>query len=48
MEYKIYGLDPCYYLTAPSLSWDAMRKYCGETIKDFEIELLTDMDIFTI
>ena len=44
--YKIYGLDPCYYLTAPSLSWDAMLKYCGETIKDFEIELLTDMDMY--
>ena len=24
--YKIYGLDCCYYYTAPSLSWDAMLK----------------------
>ncbi len=44
--YKIYGLDPSYYFTAPSLSWDAMLKFCGETVKDFEIELLTDMDMY--
>jgi hypothetical protein len=46
--YKIYGLDPCYYYTAPSLSWDAMMKYCNETIDNFYIELLTDMDMYLL
>ena len=46
--YNIYGLDPCYYFTAPSLSWDAMLKYCNQTIKDFGIELLTDMDMYLL
>lgn len=46
--YKIYGLDPCYYYTAPSLSWDAMMKYCDKTIDNFYIELLTDMDMYLL
>ena len=37
--YKIYGLDCCYYYTAPSLSWDAMLK-----ITNVELELLTDIE----
>ena len=46
--YKIYELDPCYYYTAPSLSWDAMMKYCSKTIPDFHIELITDMDMYLL
>lgn len=35
-----YRLDPCKYLTAPSLSWDAMMKQTGVTL-----ELLTDYEM---
>lgn len=38
--HRIYGLDPAHYLTAPSLSFDAMLKYTK-----IEIELLTDIDM---
>ena len=38
---KAYGLDPAHYLTAPSLSWDALLKYTGR-----ELELLTDIDMY--
>ena len=24
-----YGLDPCHYVSAPGLSWDAMLKMTG-------------------
>ena len=27
LEY--YGLDPCYYISSPGLSWDAMLKMTG-------------------
>ncbi|CAH1099678.1 unnamed protein product [Psylliodes chrysocephalus] len=37
---KHYKLDPAHYLTAPSLSWDAMLKYTK-----IELELLTDIDM---
>ena len=37
---KIYGLDPSHYLTAPSLSMDAMLK-----MTEIELELLTDVDM---
>ncbi|CAH1107474.1 unnamed protein product [Psylliodes chrysocephalus] len=37
---KQYKLDPAHYLTAPSLSWDAMLKYTK-----IELELLTDIDM---
>ncbi|CAH1099545.1 unnamed protein product [Psylliodes chrysocephalus] len=37
---KEYKLDPAQYLTAPSLSWDAMLKYT-----QIELELLTDIDM---
>ncbi|CAH1109716.1 unnamed protein product [Psylliodes chrysocephalus] len=37
---KKYKLDPAHYLTAPSLSWDAMLKYT-----QIELELLTDIDM---
>jgi hypothetical protein len=49
--YKIYGLDADYYYTAPGLSWDAFMKHTNEDWKkrfkkDFEIGLITDMDIY--
>ena len=37
MEY--YGLDPCHYITAPGLSWDACLKMTG-----IELELISDID----
>ena len=49
--YKIYGLDADYYYTAPGLSWDAFLKHTNEQSmkkykKEFEIGLITDMDIY--
>jgi Recombination endonuclease VII len=35
-----YGLDPAQYVTAPSLSWDAMLKYT-----EVELDLLTEIDM---
>ncbi|XP_072400351.1 uncharacterized protein [Diabrotica undecimpunctata] len=37
---KQYNLDPAHYLTAPSLSWDAMLRYTK-----IELELLVDIDM---
>ncbi|KAJ8914741.1 hypothetical protein NQ315_017452 [Exocentrus adspersus] len=37
---QCYKLDPAHYLTAPSLSWDAMLLYT-----QIELELLTDIDM---
>jgi len=37
---KNYQLDPAWYLTAPSLAWDAMLKTTG-----VKLELLTDIDM---
>ncbi|XP_072377324.1 uncharacterized protein [Diabrotica undecimpunctata] len=37
---KEYRLDPAQYITAPSLTWDAMLKYT-----DIELQLLTDVDM---
>ena len=37
---KNYQLDPCWYFTAPGLSWDAMLK-----ITKVELELLSDPDM---
>ncbi|KAL9884631.1 uncharacterized protein ACN427_011393 [Glossina fuscipes fuscipes] len=39
---EIYKLDPCNYVTAPSLSWDAMLKYTK-----VEMELIVDPEIHT-
>lgn len=39
--YGIYNLDPAYYYTAPSLSWDAFLRF-----SKCEIELLTDGDMY--
>lgn len=36
----VYELDPCRYLTAPGLSWDAMLKETG-----VNLELLTDYEM---
>ena len=35
-----YGLDPCWYLTAPAFAWDSMLKMTG-----IELQLLTDLDM---
>lgn len=37
---KTYKLDPAYYVTTASLSWDSMLRYTG-----VELELLTDIDM---
>lgn len=37
---EIYGLDPCNYVTAPSLSWDAMLKHT-----EVKLELISDPEI---
>ena len=37
---KDYGLDPCWYLTAPAFAWDSMLKMTG-----IELQLLTDLDM---
>jgi hypothetical protein len=39
--FKIYSLDPCYYYTAPSLSWDAFLFH-----SKVELELLTNMEMY--
>ena len=38
---QCYKLDPCHYLTSPSLSWDAMLK-----MTNIKLELMTDIDMF--
>ncbi|UYV67414.1 hypothetical protein LAZ67_5000503 [Cordylochernes scorpioides] len=45
---KIYKLDPCYYFTAPGLSWDAMLKHTKvklEIIKDYDMILMIEKGI---
>jgi len=37
---KNYGLDPCWYFTAPGLVWDACLKKT-----DVKLELLNDVDM---
>ena len=49
--YNIYKLDVYYYYTSPGLSWDSFLKYTDEYYmktykKHFEIELITDMDMY--
>lgn len=38
-----YQLDPAYYITAPSLSWDAMLLYT-----DVKLELINDLEIYSL
>ena len=40
---KYYGLDPCYYFSAPGLSWDGLLKMTG-----IELEKISDIgkDLF--
>ena len=38
--FKIYGLDPVYYFTAPGLAWDACLK-----MTNIDLELLSDPDM---
>jgi hypothetical protein len=50
---NIYELDPCYYYTAPSLSWDAFlyhsnQEWMKKEKKNFELELLTDIDMYQL
>ena len=32
---KLYGLDPCYYVSSPGLSWDAMLKMTDVNLKKY-------------
>lgn len=41
MSLYYYGLDPCYYVSSPSLSWDAMLLYTK-----IELELISDLEIY--
>lgn len=38
-----YKLDPAYYVTSPSLSWDAMLLYTG-----VELELISNLEIYEL
>ena len=40
MAMENYRLDPCNYITAPSLAWDALLKITGQ-----ELELISDVDM---
>jgi hypothetical protein len=51
--YRIYQLDANYYYTSPGLSWDAFLLHTNEDYqtkhkKDFEIELITDVDMYLL
>jgi hypothetical protein len=39
---KIYKLDPWWYVTAPSLAWQAALKFTGQ-----ELQLITDVDMYS-
>ena len=41
LSMQTYGLDPAYYISLPSYSWDCMLKFTG-----IELELLTDIDMY--
>ena len=51
--FNIYKLDANYYYTAPGLSWDAFLKHTNQEHrmkynKDFELQLITDIDIYQL
>lgn len=41
MSLNFYNLDPCYYVSSPSLSWDAMLLYTK-----VKLDLLTDIEMY--
>lgn len=41
MSLNYYGLDPCHYVSSPSLSWDAML-----LLTSIELDLITDIQIY--
>lgn len=41
MSLEFYGLDPCYYVSSPSLSWDAMLLYTK-----VKLELISDVEMY--
>ena len=40
-----YGLDPCWYLTAPAFAWDSMLKMTGELLKDVDMHQFFETQI---
>lgn len=45
-SHEAYGLDPSWYFTAPSLSWDCMLKMKHESSNgSFALDLITDMNM---
>lgn len=41
MSLQYYGLDPCFYVSSPALSWDAMLLYTN-----IELDLITDVEMY--
>lgn len=41
MSLKYYNLDPCHYVSSPSLSWDAMLLYTT-----INLDLISDIDMY--
>lgn len=41
MSLNYYNLDPCYYVSSPSLSWDAMLLYTN-----INLDLITDIEMY--
>lgn len=41
MSLSHYNLDPCYYVSSPSLSWDAMLLYTG-----VELDLISNVEVY--
>ena len=41
--FEYYGLDPCHYVSSPSLGWDTMLK-----MTRIELELISDIDMHLI
>lgn len=41
MCFNYYKLDPCHYITAPALAWDALLSFTGVTL-----QLISDVDMY--